>query len=237
MHLFILDENLQQKDSNLFNFIEYWKDHYYNYTDISDSIYYYILDSLKNNKDIARAINLLGAWKTNAIGYNPKTGNLAFICPCGAKYYFNKLWKTGTRSGFDVWISLPEKFNEHKSSLNNAAQLISTLSNLTYNGPKSSHTKFRLIYSITYLHFLAPEHFPILDIFVYRAIRYIFSSLRPNIPYEISNDIKTPIAYKEQYKTQFDQIKKDYNSLTRNIDKALWAFGHFISKKKACCEK
>ncbi|MCJ7816813.1 MAG: hypothetical protein MUP55_03055 [Candidatus Aenigmarchaeota archaeon] len=248
MNLFALGVHGQQTNCSLKDFIDYWKDKYYWYTTVSDSIYYYARDSLKENRDIEKAIALVGAWKTNSISLNSKSGNLAFICPCGAKYYFTDMWKTGTSSAYDVWMSLPDKLYEHKKRLTDPERLIIELSRLEYNGARSSSTEFGLIYSITYLHFLDSDSFPILDKFVYNAIEFIFSLSKPHIPFEPKHlttfkDYEKLSYYRRKFMPKFNQLKKDSDSTVREIDKVLWAFGHFISGSlvpksiKVCCKR
>lgn len=237
----LLDENGQEIE-NVNDFIEYWKNRYYKYTDVSDSIYYYIRDEIQNNRNIQRAISLLGAWKTNAIK-SKRFETQAFICHCGAQYYFTGLWRTGTSSGYDVWTSLPNQFEEHRNRINNEArELINELSNLTYNGPRAPKTRFGLSYSTTYAHFLNPEQFPILDIFAYRAIRFIVSDIRPEIPFKVSNNLVNFDDYIKQFVSPFNQLRNNCNASARDVDKSLWAYGHFISKSRpirnrVCCER
>ena len=246
MNLFILNNNNHHTSVNdVTTFINYWKGKYYSYTNVSDTVYHYSRDSLMNNTDIERAVSLIGAWKTNSISCHLQTNNLAFNCPCGRHYYYTGMWKSGTSSAYDIWSSLPNNLTNHKALLlQNPKQLINDLQNLRYNGPTSPKTRFGLIYSITYLHFLDSLKYPIFDIFVFRAVNYVFSTTRPQIPYIISNDIKDFDRYIKDFVTNFNLLKNNTNSTSRDLDKALWAFGHYVSdskkikkNKKVCCEK
>jgi len=235
----LLDENGQDIE-NVNDFIEYWKNRYYRYTDVSDSIYHYALHEIQNNHNIQIAISLLGAWKTNAI----RSGQFempAFICPCGAQYHFTGLWRIGTSSGYEVWTLLPDQFEEHMNRINNEPrELINELSNRTYNGPRSPQTRFGLSYSTAYAHFLNPEQFPILDTFAYRAIRFIFARPRPERPFRVSNNLRNYDDYFEQFVTPFNQLRNHGNAPARDMDKSLWTYGHFISRpigNQVCCEQ
>jgi len=252
MNLFVLDERC---GVTVTKFIDYWKERYYQYTDVSDSIYWKVYYSIKNN-NVKKEIELMGAWKTGAISLRGKEG-LAFECPCprGAKYRYTGRWKTGTPAGYDVWVSLSDRINNDRTRLENPeeiAELIEELRIKTYNGPRSPLTKFSLTYLITYLHFLDPEKYPIFDSFANRAVEYIFSEQRPEIPFKLSNSdkVKNFKEYKNGFMSKFNKLKEDYKpqeenidetKKIRNIDKALWAFGHYIwgsamKKNKACCE-
>ncbi len=228
------------KAKDLNDFIEFWSLQYYNYTNVSDSIYYYCINSINNNVNINKAICLIGAWKTNSISLYSKTGNLAYTCNCGKKYYYTNMWKSGTSSAYDVWINLHKKNTNHKALLNKPLRLVQKIINKPYNGSKSPNTKFGLVYTLTYLHFLQPDYFPIYDRFVFLAINYINNKQLPQIPYKNTQTINSYSEYENKYVSQFVMIKKMTGLESRVIDKALWSFGHYISNSKklvkpVCC--
>ena len=214
-------------------FIESWASRYYSYTSISDSIYHYIKVAIQKEKDLKNTIMLLGAWKTNALSTNG-TGDMAFDCECGGKYYFTQMWKEGTSSAFEIWNNLDQCFKHHKNLLKEGKtiKIVKELSDKRYSGAVSKSTRFGMIYAIIYLHFL-DNSYPILDKFVLKALKEIFKN-------KDIKDIKTPEQYFEEFIPLYKEFVQGYKGASRNIDKALWAFGHYISKSKKikqqpCC--
>ena len=226
---------------NLGEFIDYWQNQYYTYTNVSDSIYNFCITSLKNNTDTHKSICLIGAWKTNSISLYSNPGDIAFSCPCGKKYYFTGMWKSGTSSAHDIWVGLSKDYNRHKSLLSTPHSLISELESKTYNGARSPNTIFGLTYSLTYLHFLDPNGFPIFDKFVFLAVNFINSMETPDIPYKNNKSCRSFDDYIDNYVNKFNIIQKSLGKDNRCVDKALWSFGHYISNsrqiiKPVCCK-
>lgn len=236
----IISPNQNAKDLN--EFIDFWSNQYYSYTNISDSIYNYCINSLSNNTAIKNAIFLIGAWKTNSINLYSKSENIAFKCSCGKTYYYTDMWKSGTSSAYDVWVNLNNDYIKHQSLLNSPEMLISQLESKKYNGSRAPNTKFGLTYAITYLHFLQPNKFPIFDKFVFLAVNFINSNQIQNIPYKIkNNNVCNYSDYINKYVNNFNIIKNCTSKSQRCIDKALWSFGHYITYSKkllkpVCCK-
>ena len=88
-----------------------------------------------------------------------------------------------------------------------------------------------VIFRIFWLHCWRPDRFPIYDQHVHRAMAFILSREREEIP---ADDTPKITAYIQQYMpfhATFDTI--DIPSLDRavdrTVDKALWAFGKFLA--------
>ena len=242
MNFFTIVDNKEISTTDIDYFINHWAERYYNYTSISDSVYNEIKMCFREERDLNRAVQLLGAWKTNSFSLKEKE-SIAFKCNtpgCEGRYYFSGLWKPGTSSAYKIWRALARDFQLHKDILDRGhiIQLINELMAKEYIGSKSPNTKFGYIYSITYLHFLN-DKYPILDVFVYRALKFIYSEIRPNIPFTIKNEIKTPQQYIYIFIPLFNQFANEYSGPNRNVDKALWAFGHYVYGSKKikipCC--
>lgn len=81
-----------------------------------------------------------------------------------------------------------------------------------------------VIWRIFWLHCWQPKRFPIYDQHVHRAMRFIETGVREEIPKKDPDKIH---AYIEQYMpfhARFDGLPQ------RSVDKALWAFGKFIGE-------
>jgi hypothetical protein len=227
---------VSEETDDLLGFFNFWKDVYPMFTDPEDDyIYYYILDSLKSNTEIEKAISIMGAWKTASIKTTRKENSEPDLeCPGGAKYFFNDKWKSGTTSAYDIWTKLPEDFNEHKKRiLFEPEKLVHELITRDYNRgiKKPVKTKFG-IYAFTYIHFLEPEKYPIYDRFARQALDYIFSDL-PIRPVKIPTAPTSFREYEKNFHKKYNNLQnylKNEDKLSeRDVDKALFSFGHFLS--------
>jgi len=80
------------------------------------------------------------------------------------------------------------------------------------------------IWRIFWLHCWQPERFPIYDQHVHRAMRFIESGVKDEIPEKDPEKIQTYIGEYMPFHARFD------GSPQRTVDKALWAFGRFIGE-------
>jgi len=80
------------------------------------------------------------------------------------------------------------------------------------------------IWRIFWLHCWQPVRFPIYDQHVHRAMRFIQSGVQEEIPERESEKIRTYLDSYIAFHSQFDGINY------RLVDRALWAFGKFISE-------
>jgi hypothetical protein len=235
MKLFIVnefDKRIEITDKT--KFIDHWAGKYYDYTNISDSIYHRINEDIKKEKDLKKVFSLMGAWKTGALSLNGK-GNMAFTCECEEKYYFTGMWNDGMSSAFKIWNNLDRDIESHKNLLKEEKpiKIVEELRDKRYPGPRSESTRFGMIYTITYLHFL-DNIYPIYDSFVLKALREIFNSKI------VKNIINEPEQYFNEFLPVYNEFAQGYKGESRNIDKALWTFGHHIKgtkkkKQQPCC--
>lgn len=83
-----------------------------------------------------------------------------------------------------------------------------------------------VIWRIFWLHCLQPGRFPIFDQHVYRAMRFILGGTTEEIPETDRLKIATYINDYLPFYAEFDGLDR------RSVDKALWAFGKFLSGNK-----
>ena len=90
--------------------------------------------------------------------------------------------------------------------------------------------KISAVWQTYLMHIIQPDRFPIFDQHVYRAFAY----LQLGKPDELQrlNTTKQKLGLYRQYQSFFDGIKQESGCATRDIDKALWAFGRFIKQYK-----
>lgn len=153
-------------------------------------------------------------------------------------------WKIGTtnfdyqantvmsRRGLIKVDGLMEKIDEAKKS-NGPEDIIKIFRNYDKIGP---------VYAITFLYFLSNKEYPIYDKFAHIAIKAIkeelpFKSLVQDSELEKEFNTGETDAKKifKKYKDNYvDRLKnvfdKDYNA--RDIDRALWAYGHLFKENK-----
>ena len=81
-----------------------------------------------------------------------------------------------------------------------------------------------VIWRIFWLHCWQPKRFPIYDQHVHRAMRFIETGVREEIPGKDQDKIRTYVEQYMPFHARFDGLPH------RAVDKALWAFGKFISE-------
>lgn len=97
---------------------------------------------------------------------------------------------------------------------------------------KLFHEKFANrgpVWSITLLHAINPHEFPIYDQHAFRAFAFIQTGKVPSEE-EIPKRYQVYNAYKgyQSFFSDFKQVATEYSA--REIDKALWSFGKFLSQ-------
>lgn len=79
------------------------------------------------------------------------------------------------------------------------------------------------IWRIFWLHCWRPERFPIYDQHVHRAMRFLEAGMIEEIPAKDPDKIRAYVGEYMPFHAQFNGLPQ------RTVDKALWAFGKFIS--------
>ncbi len=81
-----------------------------------------------------------------------------------------------------------------------------------------------VIWRIFWFHCWQPERFPIYDQHVHRAMRFILSGVKEEIAKRDQEKIRAYIEEYIPFHARFEGLPQ------RSVDKALWAFGKFISE-------
>jgi hypothetical protein len=84
-----------------------------------------------------------------------------------------------------------------------------------------------VIFRIFWLHCWQPDRIPIYDQHVHRAMAFIQTGTREEIPTDDAQKIASYIHRYVPFHTTFDGIDTRFE---RAVDKALWAFGKFLKK-------
>jgi hypothetical protein len=126
-------------------------------------------------------------------------------------------WKNGT----------PLSELKRKSVLRNFVARRDELASLRDEAPTQLLAHFSeggVIWRIFWLHCWQPKRFPIYDQHVHRAMRFIETGVREEIPAKDPDKIR---AYIERYMPFHARFE---GQPQRAVDKALWAFGKFIGE-------
>jgi hypothetical protein len=127
-------------------------------------------------------------------------------------------WKNGTRLSGSKRNSVTRNFVERRSELDQISR------DETASALLARFSEGGVIFRIFWLHCWQPARFPIYDQHVHRAMRFIETGVREEIPDKEPDKIQ---AYIEQYipfHARFDSMPH------RAVDKALWAFGKFVGE-------
>jgi len=122
------------------------------------------------------------------------------------------------------------KLSKHKrkSVLINFVDRLDVLSRLSTNADVrkllTSFSKGGPIWRIFWLHCWQPDRFPIYDQHVHRAMAFIKTGIREEIPKQDSEKLNSCIQAYLPFHNAFGQSDK------RSVDKALWTFGKFLKE-------
>jgi aromatic ring-cleaving dioxygenase len=135
-------------------------------------------------------------------------------------------WKNGGRLARHKEESVRHNFVEHRGELEQL-QPDQDIENLLAHFPNGG-----VISRIFWLHCWRPEHFPIYDQYVHRAMKFILTGELLTIP---PDDAAKIASYKNEYVPfhhTFDgiDIQAVDPVLDRTVDKALWTFGMFLKR-------
>jgi hypothetical protein len=89
------------------------------------------------------------------------------------------------------------------------------------------------VWSITFLHALQPDIFPIYDQHAHRAFKFLTTGKVEAMP--PAHRIK--LVYNMEYRPFFQKFSSEVTSLytTKEVDEALWSFGRFIKLYPRMC--
>ena len=120
-----------------------------------------------------------------------------------------------------------------KNSLNKkVVKKIEVINNLKINFNESIfYTEFgkvSAIWQIFLKHIIAPSEYPIFDMHVYRAFKYLQTEKKDvHLPY---SDTEKLTIYEKEYRPFYLYLEKQMEkNKSKKLDEALWAFGKFLS--------
>lgn len=205
---------------------------------IEDEIDKLLLSGIQDANDIIRII----AWKTGKIKHSDSEKNKKFI--------FHSDWSIDEQNkAYDIMrygnsfdISRLATFivsnidSLYKQSKNEPQEVINELKNHSPNG-------IGTVYLITLLYFISRGQYPICDRFAKMAIDAVLTDKRPNesvhyseLPNKNDKDFSKVIdIYTEEYVEKLEEVFGDHYKSNRDIDRALWVYGHLFNSNKSEC--
>lgn len=168
-------------------FVQYWSARYYDYTDVTDRLYWYARSLISSATAPGKGLELIGAWKTNALSRNG-SGSLAFECTCGGQYFFTNMWKPCTSAGYAVWQQLWQEAQPFMSQLATEPQAsravgkaaVDKWAQSTYPFANDPQRRFGWAFAITALHALTGDRYPIWDSFAQRGLNALQLTAPPH---------------------------------------------------------
>jgi len=127
-------------------------------------------------------------------------------------------WKNGTPLSGPKRTSVIRNFVARRSELDQIA------ADETASALLARFAEGGVIWRIFWLHCWQPARFPIYDQHVHRAMRFIQTGVREEIPEKDSEKIGAYISHYIPFHARFDGLPH------RTVDKALWAFGKFVGE-------
>lgn len=206
---------------------------------VEKEIEHLLEDGIKNEKDI---IHIL-AWKVGKIKHAESDQAESFVYSSdwnncekfSAKLYGKELVESDFKK-FIEYIQSHIIDLEDKANKRDIQSVMNTLKEKSCAG-------IGTVYMITLLYFISRGTWPIYDKYAQVAVTAILKGSKPEDPIEYSempnkNDTKFDIimdengAYKKYVKDLKDIFGNEYNN--RDVDRALWVYGHLFNTKGAC---
>lgn len=126
-------------------------------------------------------------------------------------------WKNGTPLSARKKMSVQRNFVARSGELDR-------LHNHTPTQLLAHFSEGGVIWRIFWLHCWQPKRFPIYDQHVHRAMRFIETGVKEEIPRKNPDKIRAYIDQYLPFHARFEGMPQ------REVDKALWAFGKFIGE-------
>lgn len=244
-------ENEIITDNN--EFIKYYNERYYLYTDkvisasnksvfknsefIENQIENLLNNGIKDENDV---IHIL-AWKTGKIKHKDSELNKKF------EYYSNWLINEDKK---DYEITIYDRIDV-KTFAEYIVKNITVLESESIDNPQNVLNKLKdespqgigTVYLITLLYFISKGKYPIYDRFATMAVDAILNNKKPNDYVSYSelpnkNDKKFDEViniYNKNYVNKLNEIFGDEYKSNRDIDRALWVYGHLFNNNKNGC--
>ncbi len=234
-------------------FIKYYNERYYLYTDkvisasnksvfknsefIENQIENLLNNGIKDENDV---IHIL-AWKTGKIKHKDSELNKKF------EYYSNWLINEDKK---DYEITIYDRIDV-KTFAEYIVKNITVLESESIDNPQNVLNKLKdespqgigTVYLITLLYFISKGKYPIYDRFATMAVDAILNNKKPNDYVSYSelpnkNDKKFDEViniYNKNYVNKLNEIFGDEYKSNRDIDRALWVYGHLFNNNKNGC--
>lgn len=234
-------------------FIKYYNERYYLYTDkvisasnksvfknsefIENQIENLLNNGIKDENDV---IHIL-AWKTGKIKHKDSELNKKF------EYYSNWLINEDKK---DYEITIYDRIDV-KTFAEYIVKNITVLESESIDNPPNVLNKLKdespqgigTVYLITLLYFISKGKYPIYDRFATMAVDAILNNKKPNDYVSYSelpnkNDKKFDEViniYNKNYVNKLNEIFGDEYKSNRDIDRALWVYGHLFNNNKNGC--
>lgn len=203
-------------------FINYYRDKYYEMIDNHEEEEK-IKKILKKDRLSVRDIGDILCWKIPA-KINPDESHVT-----------HSIYRSRVISCKTIFDFLPDG---SICSENDAKELVKKVNSVQYIGP---------VYALTILHFASKGKYPIYDQFAHIALVKIsdgsdFNAVinkkdRIDPEFDTNKNIsKLFCQYKENYISKMEDIFGDNYTISRDIDQALWAYGHFFKENNRYCK-
>ena len=192
---------------------------------------------IKSQEDVGRIL----AWKIGKIKHRMSDNEKRFAYAKGwenvehsktVKLYKDDL-QIGDITSFILDLSIPKTFNN-----DNAQELLNQLMDKRFK-------RLGSVYMITLLYFLSQGEYPIYDRFAMMALTAIHKGIKPELGKKVSIEVEfkeLPSKDSDRFSTimscemakyiiMLNDIFGDSWKTDRNIDRALWAYGHLFEMK------
>ncbi len=189
-------------------------------------------NGIKTELDIVHIL----AWKIGKINHKKSTDKFVYADDWTNADKFNV-----KRYGKKFELSLLAEYivnninNLENEVKTNPQNVLNRLKSLNING-------LGTVYLITLLYFISKGEYPIYDRFAKIAIDAISGDKTPGsfveyneLPEKNSREFETVIEQVIEYKKQIEDIFGTEHIKNRDIDRALWVYGHSFTNKKTHC--
>lgn len=191
---------------------------------------------IKNEADVARIL----AWKIGKINHKESEKQKEF------KYALD--WDNIENSLTAPLYDYTLDFSDFAHNIVKNIDYLETLATLSPCAVLNELIKYAppkgigIVYLITIMYFISKRTHPIYDRYAMMAVDAIFYNIAPHkhieyqeLPDINSNKLAEAIEIYEQYIKKLDKIFGNEFKENRNIDRALWVYGHSFKSKKSKC--
>lgn len=174
-------------------------------------------------------LTLIVAWKIGAIDHKVSElkGEIIFLKNFDETFEFPDQYGRIIKAK-EIIEYCQKKFSDITKKISNAELLYDDLEE--HRGQKSY---FGMVKLLALLYFFTQRHWPIYDQFAHRAVEAITADIKHDEPVGCYNQIGGFKEYREKYVEKIKNIFRKQD-IGRNVDRALWVYGHFFNKDNNC---